>query len=61
MAPCCAHTPYAYFDFNLKSLAHLAQKLAEKLLFFIKFMYVTIVTFRVTTGHRSRNEMKGCI
>ena len=36
---CCVHTPYDYFDFNLKCQR---RKLAEKLYFFVKFMYVTL-------------------
>ena len=39
MAPCCSHTVGNYFSFYLRSLA---QKLTEKMPFFVKFMYVTI-------------------
>ena len=46
------------FSFYFKSLA---TKTGGEITFFIKFMYVTIVTFRVTTGHRSWCEMKGCL
>ena len=43
------HTPYDYFDLNLKSPA---QKLAEKFGFFIKLMYVTICD--IHGHHRSQ-------
>ena len=70
VAPCCAHTPYDYFDFNLKSQG---RKLAEKLYFFVKFMYVTFcdlqghhrffakfmyVTFCDLQGHRRTQVME---
>ena len=49
VAPYGAHTPYDYFDFNLKSQG---RKLAEKLYFFVKFMYVTF--FDLQGHHRSQ-------
>ena len=51
VAPCCAHTPYDYFDFNLNSQG---RKLAEKLYFFVKFMYVTFCDLQ---GHHRSQVM----
>ena len=51
VAPCCAHTPYDYFDFNLKSQG---RKLAAKLYFFVKFMYVTFCDLQ---GHHRSQVM----
>ena len=51
VAPCCAHTPYDYFDFNLKSQG---QKLAEKLYLFVKFMYATFCDLQ---GHHRSQVM----
>ena len=39
MAPCCSHIVGHYFSLYLKSLA---QKLTEKIRFFVTLMYVTI-------------------
>ena len=39
MAPCCLHTIGHYFSLYMKSLA---QKLTEKMRFFVIFMNVTI-------------------
>ena len=51
MAPCCSHTVGHYFSLNMKSLA---QKLTEKMHFFVNFVYVTICELH---GHRRSQVM----
>ena len=51
MAPCCSHTVGHYFSFYMKFLA---QKLTEKICFFVNFIYVTICDFY---GHRRSQVM----
>ena len=56
MAPCVLHRVDHYFSLYLKSLA---QKLTEKMHFFVKFIYVTICDLH---GHRrSQVKNKGVI
>ena len=51
MAPCCSHAVGNYFGLYMKSLA---QKLTEKMPFFVKFMYLTICDLH---GHRRSQVM----
>ena len=51
MTPCCSHTVGHYFSLYMKSLA---QKLTEKIRFFVKFIYVTICDLH---GHHRSQVM----